>query len=504
MAARKRVKAGGQAKPVYDPSQDPSKPSAAYEIMLPRWTLADALLGGTETMRAAREEYLPQYTAEDNVVYEARLSRAVLYEGFTKTVSRLTGRVFSEPLQLLEDVPEVLVALAEDIDLQGSQISVFANEWFSQGLAKGLCHVLVDMPRAVPREDGRQRTRADDLAEKRRPYWTLILPENVIHMSSTFVNGREVLTQVRIKESVVEENGFEEIEVEQIRVLRPGSVEIYRRETSGGKQTDRWIVHESWETGFPSIPLITFYAGRRQRLMLCKPPLQDLAYLNVLHWQSHADQQNILTVARFPMLAASGVEDAEGVEVGPYKFLTLPDPTAKYYYVEPECTSIDAGQKSLEDLEDKMESYGGTLLQRRPGSVTATEKAIDTSENVSELEVMATVFKDCVETALMLTAQWQALGEDAGGSIELSVDTSDYQPDSADLSTLEKARDRRDISRKAYIEELQRRGIISEDYDPEDDEAQIEQELTAFAGAALSDLAAMGGEVEEGDGQAQG
>jgi len=35
--------------------------------------------------------------------------------------------------------------------------------------------------------------------------------------------------------------------------------------------------------------------------MQAKPPLLDLAWLNVEHWQSASDQSNILHVARVPI-----------------------------------------------------------------------------------------------------------------------------------------------------------------------------------------------------------
>jgi hypothetical protein len=38
-----------------------------------------------------------------------------------------------------------------------------------------------------------------------------------------------------------------------------------------------------------------------------EPPLLDLAYLNVKHWQSQSDQDNILHIARVPILALIGV-----------------------------------------------------------------------------------------------------------------------------------------------------------------------------------------------------
>ena len=63
-------------------------------------------------------------------------------------------------------------------------------------------------------------------------------------------------------------------------------------------------------------------------------PLLDLAWLNIAHWQSSSDQRHVLTVARFPMLAGSGVPENTNVVVGPDRMLTTPNADGKFYYVE--------------------------------------------------------------------------------------------------------------------------------------------------------------------------
>lgn len=39
-----------------------------------------------------------------------------------------------------------------------------------------------------------------------------------------------------------------------------------------------------------------------------KPPLIELAHLNVKHWQSQSDQDNILHVIRVPILVRIGIQ----------------------------------------------------------------------------------------------------------------------------------------------------------------------------------------------------
>ena len=93
----------------------------------------------------------------------------------------------------------------------------------------------------------------------------------------------------------------------QIRVLEPGAWRTYREvESVNGKKS--WQPHDEGLTSLDVIPLATFYT-KRTGFMMATPPLLELAYMNVKHWQSQSDQDNILHVARVPMLMISGIDD---------------------------------------------------------------------------------------------------------------------------------------------------------------------------------------------------
>lgn len=445
-------------------------PSGAYSRMLPRWKMIDALLGGTETMRLARD-YLPQYENETNKNYDARLERATLLNMTEQTLDTLSGKPFREPIVLGDDVPQVFEDYAEDIDMQGSNLQAFCRVWFREGWAKGFSHVLVEHPTPEPAAEGQVRTLADDRSEGLRPYWVHIRPECLIAAYAMVVHGKEVLTHVRIREVTTERVGFEEVEVERIRVLEPGLWQVWKLLD---EKKDEWAIEDEGTTTLDYVPLVTFYAGKRTGLMECKPPLADLAYLNVEHWQSKSDQRNVLTVARFPILAAAGVPADQKVTIGPNNFLTTDDPQGKWYYVEHTGAAIAAGQTDLESLEDQMATYGAEYMRKRPGDETATGRALDSAESSSYLAATVRDFQDCVELAMQYTADW--IGQEDGGSVQINDDVDLSEADAAELDTLNKARAARDISRKTYLDELQKRSILSDDFDEEQDAEFLAEE----------------------------
>lgn len=478
--------------------KNPAETSYLYDEMVPRWGRANALLGGTEAMRDAAEAFLPQHAQETRENYEDRLHSNILFNVYELTLDSLTGKPFSQPMKMDESTPSEILEIQDDIDLQGNSMSVVAREWFREALAKSWAHLIVDFPR-VPDEDKVGRTREDDLREKRRPYWRVYSPEDVIFMASEVVDGVERLTHVRIREYAIEQNGYAEIYHQQIRVLEPGLVLVYRLKKSK-KKKEEWVLEDEYETGIDYIPMVTFYTNRSG-----KPPMDDLAHLNIRHWQSMSDQINILTVARFPMLAASGISEkmVNELEIGPRQLLVTREPNGRYYYVEHKGQSIEAGAKELVSLEDHMAAYGSQFLKKQPGRPIATGRALDTAEATSRLQDFVMRFEDAMQSAMAMTARWFDIDE--GGRVDLFKDFSLTDTQSAELDALGEARRRGDISQRMYLEELKRRGVLAPDFDIAGNLVGLSSELPfgfpGFQGWSPNKAAEAGSEEDDdGDG----
>ncbi|QDE83299.1 DUF4055 domain-containing protein [Myxococcus xanthus] len=442
--------------------------SSAYRDMLPDWQLVLDLMGGTRAMRAAGERHLPRHPRETPKEYRARLNRTFLFNYFTKVLGSLAAKPFAKPVRLGDAAPEELQALADDVDRQGHDLTAWARPVFADGLAKGFTHFLVDFPVVDPE---RVKTLEDEQRAGVRPYFVHIPAEALIAAYSEVVDGVERLTHVRFRETEVRMVGYAEVVVERIRVLEPTRWEVHERVGNGG-----WTLVEDGENQLGFIPLVTWYAGERKALMQARPPLLDLAFKNVEHWQSASDQRNVLTVARFPMLAASGVsppsggegqgEDSNKLTVGPHTLLTTESPQGKFYYVEHGGAAIAAGRLDLEDLKDEMAALGIELLVKRSGTATATEKSINEAKSQSELQAMAESFGDALELGLHFAAQWMRLQvDDASLKVQVHTDFGLTEQDKQDLDVLFKARAKGDISREAFLAELKRRGVLAPDFD---------------------------------------
>jgi hypothetical protein len=460
--------------PDIDPN-DPSTTSSAYDLMSPLWDKINTLLGGTEAMRAAGTKFTSQHDKEGDESYNERLHASVLLNMLEFTLDGWVSKPFDLPLRLGDDVPDEIRQLADDIDLQGNSLDVFARNWFRDGMAKGFSHVLVEFPRPDPLPDGQPRTLANDRADNLRPYLVHIKPENLIFAYAEIVNGVERLTHVRIREEIKQMVGFAEQTVCRIRVIEPGFVTIYEEQVDKrNNDAPIWVPVDQYEYNLPFIPLVTFYA-KREGLMLGKPPLADLADLNIRHFNSTADQISVLTVARFPIICASGAQPEDtSMIIGPKRFLHNPDPNGHFYYLEHTGAAIGAGRQELIDLEETMAQFGATFLRRRAGGASATARALDSAETSSPLSDMAIRFRDALEQAMFLFAQW--LGLDDGGTYTITTDFGLSDEGGIRLQAILAARAARELSHQSYIAELLRYNVLGVEFDVVQNDAEIQAE----------------------------
>lgn len=234
---------------------------------------------------------------------------ATLLPAYEETIKQNIGRVFAEPIKLAENVPDQLREYAKNFDLEGTRLDVWAQAFFGLAMQYGLSHALVDYPRV---DTEKVKTKAEEKATGARPYVTMLNPRQVIGWKSKMVDGKVVLTALRIKEVVVEDgDDFGQTKVEQIRYLTPGKVEIYRKAKDADGAAN-WALFDGWQTSRQDITLVTLYT-KRTGFMCGSPPLLNMALLNIKHWQSQSEQDNILHVARVPLLTVFGLEEGQNL-----------------------------------------------------------------------------------------------------------------------------------------------------------------------------------------------
>lgn len=465
-------------------ASNPSTTIPAVDAMRVDWALVDALMGGTKAMRKAGRTFLPQWPKEDQIAYEDRIRLSTLFPAYAETVKNMTGRVFAEPIVVDESVPAPIQALLPNIDNQGNNLQVWAREQFTRGLSHGITYAVVDFPKM---EEG--ATLADQQQIAARPYVVEVKPEQVLGWKSAVVNGAQVLTQFRYMEWVEEEDPDNEFATKcysQIRVLEPGSWRIYRQ---GKGRSKAYELVDEGSTTLTYIPLAVFYTNRTGFMTAC-PPLLEVAHLNIKHWQSQSDQDNILHVARVPLLVAIGAGDMvgpDGVTV-PWEMTigtsaaTRIEQGGDLKFVEHSGQAIKAGQDALDALVEEMRMSGAKLLQKEKQSTkTATQANEEAAQELSPLETMAEQFEDFLDQILQTMSDWMGLGE--GGSVQVRGNFDiDFASDTSVPALLNMTSQGR-LSNQTLFEEYQRRGVISADRSWDIEQERLSTQAPELGGA---------------------
>lgn len=453
-----------------EPENDPFSECEEFREMIECWRLPMTLMGGTRAMQAAGKTFLPQEDAEQDQTYANRLKRTFLYNGYRRAVLNLVGRVFAKEIQLV-DTPENLEYLVEDADRQGHHLNVFARNLFKSGVHLGKGHILIDMPRKLPQG----ATLEDERAARQQPYFVHIRPEQVIGWRHEMRGGALRLTMVRFIEEVkVKKGAFGSGLQTRVKVIEENQWSLYTKNEKG-----ELILLDQGPNTLGLVPFVTYYTNYKCP-MVAEPPLEDLAYMNLAHWQSSSDQRQILHFARVPILFAAGIERTNSTQ--PQQQTISPDTMLRgpigstLTFVEHSGQAIGAGQQDLEALEDKMAVMGMEPMSPRSSNPTATGRLIDAVEITSLLQQWAIALGDALEQAFGFAAMWLNMDSEFVPSVKVNTDLSYSMRDAADLQTLLQARLNGEITRNTFLQEMKRRGVLSEAVDIEDELDRIEEQ----------------------------
>ena len=442
------------------------------------------LLGGTVAMARAKGTYIPKRSGEADAKWEARISDAVLHNAYARTVGYLTGQVFARDVgvaipaeggQEQPPLPDLFTALKDDADLQGNNLSVWAGKFFAGALNDGARCILVEFPMVETRTgDGgrleykdaasgewRPKTAEADAANGWRPYFVSIDLRSLLGWRFERINGRQVLTQLRFLESVMEERGrfdSEDKVVEQIRVLEPGRWEVWR-ETQEANGEKVWALHsQGTTTPMREIPLAVFMPGPVIEGLAARPALEDLAQLNRRHWQATAEHNELMRWVRAPGLFMSGgPENANEMAWGPGTLSVATNENAKIIPIGVEPNSVNASRQELKDLEEQMGLFGLQLLIPQTGDQTATEKALDAAESDSTLRRWALSLRDCLDQAFVYAAQWVGMDE---SQIPVAEVNTEFHPlSNADPAVIIAAVEKGIFSKELAFNEFRRRSL---------------------------------------------
>ena len=434
-------------------------PNTAYVNQEPHWLLIEALLQGTYGIRKGHRKYLPQEPRELDEAYDNRLMRSTLAPYYVRLERMLAGMLTRKPVRL-EDVSDVITEHLFDVDLQGNDLNVWTYLTAQKCIRYGHVGVLVDAPKA---------------GDNGRPYYCTFTPRDILGWRSEIKDGKQQLTQLRLMEEITVPDGlYGEKQVQQVRVLTPGAYEIHQKDDKGD-----FVIVDEGRTSLSEIPFSVAYSNRIG-VLESRPPLADIAELNLKAYQVQSDLDNQLHISAVPMLAIYGFpQSAEEISAGPGEAMALPE-GARAEYIEPSGNSYDAQFNRLDQIANQINELGlAAVLGQKLSAETAEAKRIDRSQGDSTMMVIAQQMQDMIDNCLRFHAEY--MQQPVAGSSFINRDFLGSRLEPQEIQSLLQLYTAGTITQETLLNQLSAGEVLG-------DEFNVEEEIEATQTGGLIEM----------------
>ncbi len=397
--------------------------------------------------------YLPMPNADDRspenmARYRSYVERAMWYGVTSRTLDGLTGQVFQQKPSVT--VPDELKILLDDIDGAGVTMFQQMTKAVDYAIAYGRSGLLTDYSST----DGAV-TQADIDAGIARPTITVYAPWQIINWRVEQIGAIKALTLLVLLDMDVYDNSddFQSLLIEQYRVFEIDDdgthyVSVYQKNKKtkstqyGNSQPNKGTVSESGfdlvdyyqpkdKNGKPltTIPF-TFVGSKNNDSVPDKPPLQDLADVNVGHYRNSADYEDAVYMLGQPTPYASGLTPAWVKEIWQGKVIPLGSRTVIPLPVGGVLGLLQVSPNTLAheamlQKEQQMIALGAKLIEESNGNQTATGELIDETSETSVLANVATNVSAAYKSALIFAATFVGLTIDpTSESVIVRLNTS--------------------------------------------------------------------------------
>jgi len=414
---------------------------------------------GTKAMKAAGTKYLPQHPGEPDEQYTSRLQSSVLHNITARIIDVLTARPFKKIAFIQSKNPEIS-KLNINFDGSGQSFTDSLRLYFQEALWDSQAHVFVDFSKSK-----KDPTGAPIYTPNSKHRVKLINNDNILNGRYDKETGE--LTYLRFRDYICVQEGFNDKEVLQIWEFKKEFGEVFFRKHIEHKMENETVFEpDPWDKfSLKFIPFLSLYPKPTKVKFNPKLIFQDMAELNITHWQSYSEQRNALKFARIPILFFKGVDLSTkdgGIKLGSQYAVATKHVEADGKYIETAGTAIKDGRDDVLDLEQKMQALGFELLAKKQGAQTATGATYDMESTNSLLGCFAVALKEFSENLIKIICAWYNINDD----FEVNLDTKfniDYNDEK--IRTLLAIWTNGGIKTDSFLIEMKKHGVIHEEAD---------------------------------------
>lgn len=406
-------------RPSFRPENVVSLPSWAHDEVRYWWgewrTIRDTC-EGERVVKDAGTTYLPCLEGMEGDEYEAYKTRAVFYSFTGKTASAMAGAIFRRAEQI-EGLSERLEENLSSFSKFGVSFKGVSLETATEVIKMGRYGLLLDLP-SVPTPEP-------------RPYVVGYTAENILDWDYTEVKGRMELTRVVLCEleeyrsSPDAAREYKPFYRELILVNGVYTQRIYRDLTGAKEKTFGKKLAPIPE--FLSETIVPMNRGRTLAYLpfrlfgptlsdgkVQKPPLNEIARLNISHYISYANLEHGRFFVGFPIYhvsapPGSGEEEGDDFRIGASRvWVTAPE--AKPGIIEMNGQGLKFLSDALDQKEQQAAALGGRIMGIRGQAVSESDNQLKISErNEQSVLLQVTLALDAGMTQVV---QWWAQLQD--------------------------------------------------------------------------------------------
>ncbi len=465
------------------PVQTPHKD---YTATIARWTKCRDVYDGAHAVKAKGDTYLPRIGAhkDDAEKYHAYKQRAVFYGGTRRTVQGLAGAIFQKELTF--EAPTEVEKHLDDITLTNTPIGMVALDATHEVFLTGRYGILVDMAASPDPDEAEAPTSPKNPV---RPYWVCYRAEDIISWRTERIDGNEVLTRVVLREMVEVQNEDDEFimdEIEQYHVLE--LVEgvywqsIYQQAKNGEWEViDEPVAATRRKKTLDFIPFIPL-SPDSVSIDVKRPPMEDVADLNISHYQTMADLEWGLHWTALPTIWIAGHagKTTDPLPIGSGVALKLVK-EGRAGMLEFKGEGLKQLVTSELDKRKMMATLGARMLEDQPAiQETATAITMRHAGEHATLRTVASAIQAGLTMALQIHTWWLANDpkpSDVKASISLNKDFLNIRGTPEEIKALLLLWQSDAISYNTFYAELQKGEWGRADIDADAEKKEIENEV---------------------------
>lgn len=453
-----------------------------YKDMEDEWNLVRDSMGGERAIKAAGDRYVRKLQDQTDTEHKVYIARGSYYGAFSRTVRGLAGAILRRPPEV--NVPNAMEEMLKAISSKGNSFDDICRSCVNKVMSYGRHGLLADM---------------DFTGE--RIYISEYRTRDIINWDTAMIDGEEVITLLVLREirgirDLKDE--FVVIPTEFIRVLdlNEGAyrTRLYQAVEEAGTQKEYMQV--PFDNGeleiYPKVrgvnlDYIPFVSIGPFDLSITpeKPPLIDLAYLNIAHWNLSVDYHHGLHLCALPTPYAIGFPKTSNLAIGPGKAWQTDDTKATCGFMEFSGKGLGAVRDAMDSKVQEMAAIGARVIAEEKRGVEAAETArIRQSGETAILSYISSSVSAGLTKILGYVSEWSGI-PDGDIFVKLNTDFIDSRMDSTMLRELFKVLQGGGISQDTFLYNLKHGEVLPQDRDIQEEKDLIETE--GFKGFATNE-----------------